>query len=212
MQTSPSNATDTSTSEPLTQDPQATTPVGPGVIVLARNAPLPIEPQGTPLPIALRRTDELPVLSAFWDVVQRIPAYARLIAAMSVDPEVPVAAKASLLVGGAYLVSPIDLIPGIIPIAGQIDDLYVVLTALQVAFRISPQAVVDRHLAAQRIHPDQLDHDLGVIRRLVKVGARKAWQSGRKAMLLATRQGARLANTAETAARSALAQRGQKSS
>lgn len=188
----------------------APTPIDvPQVIVLARNAPLPLEPQGTPQPIALRTTDDLPALSAFWNVVLRIPAYARLIAAMSVDPDVPKAAKTSLVVGGAYLVSPIDLIPGVIPVAGQVDDLYVVLTALRFAIHISPQEVTARHLAAQRIHPEQIDHDLGVIRRLVKVGARYAWNVGNKALSQATRQGARLFRTAKAAARSRFAQRGE---
>jgi uncharacterized membrane protein YkvA (DUF1232 family) len=211
MQTTP-DTPDPSTPEAHAQVPRAAMPVAPELIVLARNAPLPIDPQGTPQPIALRRTDDLPVLNAFWDVVQRIPTYARLIAAMSVDPDVPVAAKASLLAGGAYLVSPVDLIPGVIPVAGQIDDLYVVLTALQFATRHSPPPVADRHLAAQRIHPDQLDHDLGVIRRLVKVGARSAWHVGSKALSQMKRQGTRLVRTAEAAARSTLAQRGQKAS
>lgn len=183
---------------------------GPQVVVLARNAPLPLEPQGTPQPVALRNTDDLPALSAFWNVVLRVPAYARLVAAMSVDPEVPKAAKASLVVGGAYLVSPIDLIPGVIPVAGQVDDLYVVLTALRFAIHISPPEVTARHLAAQRIHPEQIDHDLGVIRRLVKVGAQYAWTFGNKAVAQATRQSTRLFRRAEAAARSRITHRGER--
>ena len=132
------------------------------------------------------------VLAAFWDVVKRIPAYSRLIIAMSRDPEIPAQAKASLAVGGAYLVSPVDLLPGIIPVAGQIDDLYVVLTALQIAIRSSPPQVAHRHLAEQDLHPDQIDHDLDVIRRLVREGVRRVIALSGKVVVGATHRVARL--------------------
>lgn len=157
---------------------------------------------------ALRDSATSPALGAFWEVVKRIPTYGRLIAAMSRDPEVPVQAKATLLVGGAYLISPVDLIPGLIPVAGQIDDLYVVLTALQLAIRSSPPDVAKRHLAAQGLHPDQIDHDLAVIRRLVREGLRKAISLSGKVAVEATHRVAQLTNKARTT----LANRGTRTS
>lgn len=168
-----------------------------GSPALAPDAPIapatPVKPDA-----ALRDGEDRPVLGAFWDVVKRTPAYARLIAAMSRDPDVPAQAKASLLVGGAYMVSPVDLIPGLIPVAGQIDDLYVVLTALQLAMRTSPPEVVSRHLAAQGLHRDQIDHDLAVIRRLVREGVRKAITLSSKVAVEATHRAARLTARART--------------
>lgn len=157
---------------------------------------------------ALHEDGEQPVLAAFWEVVKRTPAYARLIAAMSRDPDVPAQAKATLLVGGAYLVSPIDLIPGLIPIAGQIDDLYVVLTALQLAVRTSPPEVATRHLAAQGLDRDRIDHDLAIIRRLVRVGVQRAIRLSSKVAVEATHRAARLTSKA----RNALANRGTSTS
>lgn len=156
----------------------------------------------------LQDTADKQVLGAFWEVVKRIPAYGKLIAAMGRDPEIPAQAKASLAVGGAYLLSPIDLIPGIIPVAGQIDDLYVVLTALQIAIRTSPPEAVQRHLAAQGLHPEQIDHDLSVIRRLVREGLRKAITLSSKVAVEATHRVARLTSKARTT----LANRGTRTS
>src|SRR5690606_11747919 len=67
-------------------------------------------------------------LAPVWALIKRLPAYMRLSANLARDPRVPKTAKASLALGGIYVVSPVDLIPGIIPVAGQLDDLYVLLT------------------------------------------------------------------------------------
>lgn len=119
-------------------------------------------------------------LQDFWIAVKRIPAYARLAAAMTKDSAVPHRARAVLLAGGAYLVSPIDLVPGVIPVAGQLDDLYVLLMSLRQALRMSPQDAADRHLESLNLTHAILDEDLAAIRRLVRVGvatgARWGWR------------------------------------
>ena len=78
-----------------------------------------------------RARERQEALADFWETLKRLPAYARLVATMARDERVPWSARAMLLFGGAYLVSPLDLVPGIIPVAGQLDDLYVVLAALK---------------------------------------------------------------------------------
>ena len=115
-----------------------------------------------------------PALAAFWEAVKRLPAYVRLAATMARDPEVPTQAKAILGVGGGYAISPIDLIPGIIPVAGQIDDVYVALTALQQALRLTPPAVADRHLAAANVRREDIETDLRAVRTLVRMAVVRA--------------------------------------
>lgn len=87
--------------------------------------------------------------------LRRSPRYARLAANMVRDDRVPARAKAALIVGGAYVVSPIDLVPGIIPVLGQIDDLVVIMLAISSATRMCPPELVDEHLETVNLtHPD----------------------------------------------------------
>lgn len=119
-------------------------------------------------------------LTAFWETVKRLPAYLRLVNAMARDPRIPRRSKGALVVGGAYAVSPIDLVPGVIPVAGQVDDLYVLLTALQQAIRMAPQEVVDEHLAATGTSRTEIDADLANVRSLVRQGIGWSVRNGGK--------------------------------
>lgn len=117
-----------------------------------------------------RAVERRAALSRFWVAVKRLPAYARLTAALVRDAEVPHRARAMLLAGGAYLVSPIDLIPGVIPVAGQLDDMYVVLVAIRQALRMSPPGIADRYLSRFELTSETIDSDLAAIRTLVCIG------------------------------------------
>src|SRR5215216_4951978 len=86
-----------------------------------------------------------PVMERFWAAVRRFPRYVFLGTNLVRDDRVPARVKATLLVGGAYAISPIDLVPGIIPVAGQLDDLAVVLLALRTAIRACPPEVAAEH-------------------------------------------------------------------
>lgn len=121
-------------------------------------------------------------LAAFWETVKRLPAYLRLVNAMARDPRIPRRSKGALVVGGAYAVSPIDLVPGVIPVAGQVDDLYVLLTALQQAIRMAPNDVVDVHLAATGTSRGEIDADLANVRSLVRQGIGWSVRNGGKAV------------------------------
>ncbi len=127
-----------------------------------------------------RARERREALAAFWETVRRLPAYGRLVLAMVRDPRVPHRARGMLAVGGAYLVSPIDLVPGIIPVAGQIDDVYVVLMAIRQALRMVPADVADVYLERYQLDTDTIDSDLATIRRLVRIGvtdsARWGWK------------------------------------
>ncbi len=134
-------------------------------------------------------------LQDFWIAVKRIPAYARLVAALTKDAGVPHRARAWLVVGGAYMVSPVDLVPGVIPVAGQLDDLYVLLLAIRQALRLTPPDVADRHLQQLALDRTMLDDDLATIRRLVRVGITSGARWGRKRLnAVRTRLGTAIAN------------------
>lgn len=65
------------------------------------------------------------------DVIRHIPDYLRLLAGLITDRRVSGVDK--LLVAGAiaYILAPIDLIPDIIPFLGQVDDVFLLTTALE---------------------------------------------------------------------------------
>ncbi len=63
--------------------------------------------------------------------IGQLPRYVRLLGGLIVDGRVSIWDK--LLVAGAiaYIVSPIDLIPEFIPFVGEVDDVYLLILALQ---------------------------------------------------------------------------------
>ena len=63
--------------------------------------------------------------------IAQLPRYVRLLGGLIVDRRVSIVDK--LLVAGAiaYIVSPIDLIPDFIPFVGEVDDVYLLVLALQ---------------------------------------------------------------------------------
>ena len=67
--------------------------------------------------------------------------------ALLADREVPLMAKASLVVLVAYLALPFDLIPDFIPVLGQADDLLVVLAAVGLLLLAVPRERFEEALA-----------------------------------------------------------------
>ncbi len=57
------------------------------------------------------------------------------------DPETPFYAKLPALFALIYLISPIDLIPDFIPVAGLLDDLVIVPALLAISIRLFPRHV-----------------------------------------------------------------------
>jgi len=145
-------------------------------------SPEPFEPVRVPGASADAPSIEASTFDPMWQLIKRLPAYARLSAALARDPRIPKSAKAMLVVGGAYLVSPIDLVPGFIPVAGQLDDLYVVLMGLRQAIRTSPPEVIDEHFGRVGLSTAIVDEDLRAIRTFVRRGVRWSLNNGGKAL------------------------------
>ena len=115
-----------------------------------------------------------PVLGPYMEMISRLPVYVRLATDLARDPEVPASAKASLVAAGVYAISPIDLVPGIIPVAGQMDDLAALLLAIRFAIRLTPKEVAVPHLERAGISPQQLDEDVKAVRDATIWLARRA--------------------------------------
>jgi uncharacterized membrane protein YkvA (DUF1232 family) len=138
----------TMTSESTTLDPE-TSPADPAG---ERNEPF----VGVIEPEAAERTE----LERFWVALRRLPKYVKFAAGLARDRDVPARAKALLALGGAYTISPIDLVPGIIPVAGQLDDLFVLLISLRTAMRLCPREVAADHLERAGLNASDFDTDM----------------------------------------------------
>lgn len=64
------------------------------------------------------------------------------------DPRTPLAAKLLALAIVAYALSPIDLIPDVIPVLGMLDDLLLLPLGIWLVVRMIPAGVLAEHRAA----------------------------------------------------------------
>ena len=62
------------------------------------------------------------------------------------DPGVPWRAKIAAGVSVCYVLSPIQLIPSLIPLIGQLDDLLAIWIAMKLVRKCTPQSVLKKHL------------------------------------------------------------------
>lgn len=111
-------------------------------------------------------------------LVKRLPGYMALVRQIISDPAVPASSKALLSVGGAYAISPIDLVPGIIPVAGQLDDAYVLLFGLRQSLRMMPPELAERHLTSAGVTWQDIDDDLALVVSIAKRIARVIVNTG----------------------------------
>jgi uncharacterized membrane protein YkvA (DUF1232 family) len=103
---------------------------------------------------------------ALMALAARLPAYLRLAWGLGRDPEVPSGQKVWLLAAGLYNLSPLDPIPGFIPVLGQLDDYAVLLLALRRTLSASPPDVARAQLDRQGLTAAQLQADLAEIQRI----------------------------------------------
>jgi len=117
------------------------------------------------------------IMARFKISARRLPRYGRLAANMLRDDRVPLDARSALVVGGAYVISPIDLIPGFIPVLGQLDDILVALLGLRFALAQSPPEVRKEHLERAGLRDEDFAEDLRTVRDttiyLLRAGTRR---------------------------------------
>ena len=74
---------------------------------------------------------------------------AQLVWRLLKDPRVPLPIKLIIPgVVGVYLLSPIDFMPDVLPLIGQIDDIAVLFGGVMLFIQMCPPDVVDEHRAA----------------------------------------------------------------
>jgi uncharacterized membrane protein YkvA (DUF1232 family) len=132
-------------------------------------------------------------------MVRRMPAYVRLAWRLGKDPLLSKARRATVIGAVGYLASPIDLVPGIIPVLGQLDDIAVALAAIRLALGGLDADRRRVHLEAVGLADDDLSADLRT------VGATTAWigRAGYRATRKTVVAGARALGAAARTTRAA---------
>jgi uncharacterized membrane protein YkvA (DUF1232 family) len=77
--------------------------------------------------------------------VKQFPAYLRLLGGLMTDRRVSALDKLLVAAAIAYIVMPIDVIPDFIPFLGEVDDLYLLIFALQRLITNTGRNVVYAH-------------------------------------------------------------------
>ncbi len=105
-------------------------------------------------------------LMAFMPVASRMPMYARLVTALVMDERTPLARKALLAGAAGYVVLGRDLIPDHVPIIGGLDDLVVVVLAVEMFLDGVPEDLLREKLDELGIPRAEFERDIAQIRRL----------------------------------------------
>jgi uncharacterized membrane protein YkvA (DUF1232 family) len=79
------------------------------------------------------------------DAVLMMPNIIKLIGRLLKDPRVPRRAKITLGLAAAYVMSPIDLVPEVIPVLGWADDVIIVMFAIDSLIERAGRSVVEEH-------------------------------------------------------------------
>jgi uncharacterized membrane protein YkvA (DUF1232 family) len=105
-------------------------------------------------------------LMAFLPIATRIPTYARLVTALVLDDRMPTSRKALLAGAAGYLIVGRDLIPDYVPVIGGIDDLVIVVLAVDLFLEGVPDDLLDEKLDDLGIDRASFDRDMAQVRRL----------------------------------------------
>jgi uncharacterized membrane protein YkvA (DUF1232 family) len=105
-------------------------------------------------------------LLAFLPIASRVPIYARLVAALVIDERMPANRKALLAGALGYLVLGRDLIPDNVPIIGGLDDLVVIVLAVELFLDGVPDELLEEKLEELGIDRAAFERDVAQVRRL----------------------------------------------
>ena len=98
-------------------------------------------------------------------VLPRLPKYARLVWLLLKDPSLSAKQRTALMAAVGYSISPIDAIPGIIPVIGQLDDLAVVLFTVRWILGTMPVEKAAVYLSDAGLTAEILEGDLQLAKR-----------------------------------------------
>jgi uncharacterized membrane protein YkvA (DUF1232 family) len=90
-------------------------------------------------------------VTSWWSrpgLLRQLLAQLRLAVRLVREPRVPLPLKTVPLLAALYVISPLDLVPDVIPVLGQLDDLGMTLAAFELFLRLCPSSATAFHRAA----------------------------------------------------------------
>jgi uncharacterized membrane protein YkvA (DUF1232 family) len=112
-------------------------------------------------------------LLAFVPLASRAPSYTRLLWALIRDDRTPGARKALLAGALGYLVVGKDIVPDDVPLLGGLDDLVVLVLAVDLFLEGIPAELLHEHLDELGIERAAFDRDIAQVRRLMPMPVRR---------------------------------------
>jgi uncharacterized membrane protein YkvA (DUF1232 family) len=97
----------------------------------------------------------IPGLSSLMRIWPRLKLVYRLL----LDARVPIYLKLLPFAGLLYLISPLDFIPDVIPILGQMDDLGVIMLSMTMFVKMCPPYLVALHRQALGVPVDEPEEE-----------------------------------------------------
>ncbi len=95
-------------------------------------------PLDTTHPVPMRSRQEM-----LKEAVLLVPNLAKLLYRLLRDKRVPRKRRLAMTLVGAYIASPIDIIPDFVPVLGSVDDLLVLAFAIDYLLQASPPEVIE---------------------------------------------------------------------
>ena len=133
-------------------------------------------------------------------MVRRMPAYVRLSWRLGKDPLLSKARRAAVIAAAGYLASPVDLVPGVIPVIGQLDDIAFALAAIRLALGGLDAERRRAHLEAVGLADEHLAADLRTVGATSLWLARAGIRTTRKAAVVSAKAAGATARTTRAAA------------
>ena len=107
------------------------------------------------------------------DAALMLPNLVKLLSRLVKDPRVPRRSKLVLLAAVGYVISPIDILPEMIPVAGILDDLFLVAFALNHLIERAGEELVVEHWDGPQDILEMVRSVLGTINDFVPQKIRK---------------------------------------
>ena len=78
--------------------------------------------------------------------LRHLPQFVRLYWRLFCDRRVSIWPKGLLVLGVLYVLSPVDFIPDLIPIIGEVDDLVALIVVCRLFMYLCPRDIVQEHV------------------------------------------------------------------